>query len=47
MMATKPLFTLWNATVEPGYADKSEPNAVAAVELGNVRTIMPSRCEGG
>ena len=40
MLASRAVVHVADATVEPGYGDKSDPNAVAAVELGNVRTIL-------
>ena len=40
MLATKAVVHVADAAAEPGYADKSDPGAVAAVELGNVRTIL-------
>jgi GAF domain-containing protein len=40
MLATKEAVHVADATAEPGYGDKSDPGAVAAVELGGVRTIL-------
>jgi GAF domain-containing protein len=40
MLASKDLVHVVDTTTEPGYGDKSDPGAVAAVELGGVRTIL-------
>ena len=40
MLATKEVVHVVDATAEPEYGDKSDPGAVAAVELGGVRTIL-------
>jgi GAF domain-containing protein/CheY-like chemotaxis protein/HAMP domain-containing protein len=40
MLATKTVIHVVDATAQPGYADKSDPAAVAAVELGGARTIL-------
>jgi class 3 adenylate cyclase/putative methionine-R-sulfoxide reductase with GAF domain len=40
MLASQAVVHVADATAEPGYGDKSDPGAVAAVELGNVRTIL-------
>ena len=40
MLARQAVVHVADATAEPGYGDKSDPGAVAAVELGNVRTIL-------
>jgi GAF domain-containing protein len=40
MLATKAVVHFADAAEQPGYADKSDPAAVAAVELGGVRTIL-------
>jgi GAF domain-containing protein len=40
MLAAKEAIHVVDATAEPGYGDKSDPGAVAAVELGGVRTIL-------
>jgi class 3 adenylate cyclase len=40
MLATKEAVHVADAAAEPGYGDKSDPGAVAAVELGGVRTIL-------
>jgi class 3 adenylate cyclase len=40
MLASQAVVHVADATAEPGYGDKSDPDAVAAVELGNVRTIL-------
>ena len=40
MLASKTVVHVADAAAEPGYGDKSDPDAVAAVELGNVRTIL-------
>ena len=40
MVVHKAAFHLADMTVMPGYIDRSDPGAVAAVELGGVRTIL-------
>ena len=40
MLATKAIVHLTDAAAQEGYADRTEPAAVAAVELGGVRTIL-------
>ena len=40
MLSTQAVVHVADATAEPGYGDKSDPGAVAAVELGGVRTIL-------
>jgi GAF domain-containing protein len=40
MLAAKSVVHVADATAEPGYGDKSDPDAVAAVELAGVRTIL-------
>jgi GAF domain-containing protein/DNA-binding response OmpR family regulator/HAMP domain-containing protein len=40
MLATKTVIHVADAAAQPGYADKSDPAAVAAVELGGARTIL-------
>ncbi|HWX35735.1 MAG TPA: GAF domain-containing protein, partial [Steroidobacteraceae bacterium] len=40
MLASQAVVHVADAAAEPGYGDKSDPGAVAAVELGNVRTIL-------
>ena len=40
MVLHKAAFHLADMTVMPGYIDRSDPGAVAAVELGGVRTIL-------
>jgi hypothetical protein len=40
MLASKEVVHVVDTTAEPGYGDKSDPGAVAAVELGGVRTIL-------
>ena len=40
MLASQAVVHVADVTAEPGYGDKSDPGAVAAVELGNVRTIL-------
>jgi hypothetical protein len=40
MVATKAVVHIADATKEPGYADVRDPSAVAAVELGGVRTAL-------
>jgi len=40
MLATKEVVHVVDAAAEPGYGDKSDENAVAAVDLGGVRTIL-------
>jgi class 3 adenylate cyclase/putative methionine-R-sulfoxide reductase with GAF domain len=40
MLATKSVVHVADAMAEPGYGDKSDPDAVAAVELAGVRTIL-------
>ena len=40
MLASQAVVHVADATAEPGYGDRSDPGAVAAVELGNVRTIL-------
>ena len=49
MLSTQAVVHVADATAEPGYGDKSDPGAVAAVELGGVRTILavPMRKEDG
>jgi two-component system, NtrC family, sensor kinase len=39
-LATKAVVHVADAAEQPGYADKSDPAAVAAVELGGARTIL-------
>jgi two-component system, NtrC family, sensor kinase len=40
MLATKAVIHVADAAEQPGYGDKSDPAAVAAVELGGARTIL-------
>ena len=40
MLATKEVVHVVDVTAEPGYGDKSDLGALAAVELGGVRTIL-------
>jgi GAF domain-containing protein len=40
MLASKEVVHVVDTTAEPGYGDKSDPGAVAAVELGGARTIL-------
>ena len=40
MLSTRTVVHVADAASEPGYGDKSDPGAVAAVELGGVRTIL-------
>ena len=40
MLSTQAVVHVADATAERGYGDKSDPGAVAAVELGGVRTIL-------
>ena len=40
VLATKAVVHVADAAEQPGYADKSDPAAVAAVELGGARTIL-------
>jgi GAF domain-containing protein/signal transduction histidine kinase len=40
MLAAKAVVHVADAAEQPGYADKSDPAAVAAVELGGTRTIL-------
>jgi signal transduction histidine kinase len=40
MLATKAVVHVADAAEQPGYADRSDPAAVAAVELGGARTIL-------
>jgi GAF domain-containing protein len=40
MLATKAVVHVVDAAEQPGYGDKSDPAAVAAVELGGARTIL-------
>ena len=40
MIATKNVVHVADAAVEPGYAEQHDPGAVAAVELGGVRTVL-------
>jgi GAF domain-containing protein len=40
MLSSKEIVHVVDTTAEPGYGDKSDPGAIAAVELGGVRTIL-------
>ena len=40
MLATKAVVHVADAAAQEGYADRSDPAAVAAIELGGVRTIL-------
>jgi signal transduction histidine kinase len=40
MLATKAVVHVADAALQPGYCDKSDPAAAAAVELGGARTIL-------
>jgi GAF domain-containing protein len=40
MLSTQAVVHVADAMAEPGYGDKTDPGAVAAVELGGVRTIL-------
>jgi GAF domain-containing protein len=44
MVATKAVVHVADAAAEPGYVEQRDPAAVAAVELGGVRTALMSRC---
>ena len=40
MLTTKAVVHVTDAAAEPGYGDKADPGAIAAVELGGVRTAL-------